>query len=63
MLSLQPTQGGHWFDTWRAVGVLAARSRITPEDALALMRAEAFGTGRSLTDITQNILEDPPRMP
>ncbi|TQJ85375.1 GAF and ANTAR domain-containing protein [Streptomyces sp. SLBN-31] len=53
----------HWFDTWRAVGVLAARSRITPEDALALMRAEAFRTGRSLTDITRDILKNPPHTP
>ncbi|WP_149828498.1 GAF and ANTAR domain-containing protein [Streptomyces tailanensis] len=50
----------HWFDTWRAVGALAARRRISPEDALALMRAEALRTGRSLPDITTDILRDPP---
>ncbi|MFF7369686.1 GAF and ANTAR domain-containing protein [Streptomyces tricolor] len=53
----------HWFDTWRAVGALAARRRISPEDALALMRAEAFRTGRSLPDITTDILRDRPRRP
>ncbi|MFI9771223.1 GAF and ANTAR domain-containing protein [Streptomyces sp. NPDC052415] len=50
----------HWFDTSRAVGAVAARRRISPEDALALMRAEALRTGRTLADITTDILRDPP---
>ncbi|MEV6960541.1 GAF and ANTAR domain-containing protein [Streptomyces sp. NPDC051207] len=49
----------HWFDTARAVGALAARQGLTPEDALALMRAEAFRTGKSLADITTDILRGP----
>ncbi|GHE96595.1 transcriptional regulator [Streptomyces fumanus] len=53
----------HWFDTARAVGALASRQGLAPEDALARMRAEAFGTGRSLADITAGILRDPPHDP
>lgn len=53
----------HWFDTARAVGALGARKGISQEDALALMRAEAFRTGKPLADITTDILRDPPRRP
>ncbi|MFE6526985.1 GAF and ANTAR domain-containing protein [Streptomyces sp. NPDC057794] len=53
----------HWFDTARAVGALVARRGISQEDALALMRAEAFRTGKPLADITTDILRDPPRRP
>jgi hypothetical protein len=53
----------HWFDTARAVGALASRQGLTPENALAGMRAEAFRTGRSLADITADILRDPPHDP
>ncbi|MGW0333198.1 GAF and ANTAR domain-containing protein [Streptomyces sp. NPDC003011] len=49
----------HWFDTFRAIGVLAARQGVAPEDALALMRARAFGTGQTLSDITADILGRP----
>ncbi|MFI8194275.1 GAF and ANTAR domain-containing protein [Streptomyces sp. NPDC085946] len=50
----------HWFDTSRAIGALVARRGLSPGDALALMRAEAFRTGESLADITTNILREPP---
>ncbi|MFF8974858.1 ANTAR domain-containing protein [Streptomyces sp. NPDC014995] len=50
----------HWFDTARAIGVLVARRGLTADDALALMRAEAFRSGKSLADITADILGDPP---
>ncbi|MEU1039840.1 GAF and ANTAR domain-containing protein [Streptomyces sp. NPDC005551] len=53
----------HWFDTARAVGALVARRGLTPEDALALMRAEAFRTGGSLADITADVLREPPQAP
>lgn len=53
----------HWFDTARAVGALAAQRGLTREDALAVMRAEAFRTGKSLADITTAILGDPPGTP
>ncbi|GAA2447371.1 GAF and ANTAR domain-containing protein [Streptomyces glaucus] len=53
----------HWFDTARAIGALVSRRGVTPEDALALMRAAAFRTGRSLADITADVLRDPPRDP
>ncbi|MGW7265103.1 GAF domain-containing protein [Streptomyces sp. NPDC054842] len=50
----------HWFDTARAIGVLTVRRGLAPENALALMRAEAFRTGRSLADITADVLREPP---
>ncbi|MEV5435356.1 GAF domain-containing protein [Streptomyces sp. NPDC052682] len=53
----------HWFDTARAVGALVARRGLVPQDALAVMRAEAFRTGRSLADITADVLRDPPALP
>ncbi|KAA0940233.1 GAF and ANTAR domain-containing protein [Streptomyces apricus] len=59
----EPVVRAHWFDTSRAVAVLADRRRISPEDALALMRAEAFRTSRSLPDITEDVLGDPPGTP
>jgi hypothetical protein len=49
----------HWFDTFRAIGVLAARRGMAPDDALALMRARAFGTGQTLSEITADILGRP----
>ncbi|MFF5256806.1 GAF domain-containing protein [Streptomyces leeuwenhoekii] len=53
----------HWFDTARAVGAVAATRGLTPENALALMRAEAFRTGGTLADITRDILRQPPGEP
>ncbi|NEY32349.1 GAF domain-containing protein [Streptomyces sp. PRKS01-65] len=53
----------HWFDTARAVGALAAARGLAPEDALALMRAEAFRTGGTLADITRDVLRRPPGPP
>lgn len=50
----------HWFDTRLAIGKVAARRGLSPEDALALMRADAFRTGKTLTDITAGILGRPP---
>ncbi|MET9801690.1 GAF and ANTAR domain-containing protein [Streptomyces sp. NPDC006368] len=49
----------HWFDTHRAIGIVASRQGVNAEDALALMRARAFGTGRTLADITADILGHP----
>ncbi|MFJ8584792.1 GAF and ANTAR domain-containing protein [Streptomyces sp. NPDC093595] len=46
----------HWFDTHRAVGMVAAHQGLSPEDALALLRARAFRTGRTLADVTADIL-------
>jgi hypothetical protein len=46
----------HWFATHRAVGVLAARLDVPTEDAWALMRADAFRSGRTLVEITEAIL-------
>lgn len=50
----------HWFDTARAVATLVTRRGLSQEDALALMRAEAFRSGRSLADITADVLRDAP---
>ncbi|MDN3296374.1 GAF and ANTAR domain-containing protein [Streptomyces ficellus] len=57
----EPTEDirAHWFDTHRAVGMVASHKEISPEDALALMRARAFRTGRTLADITADILGQP----
>ncbi|MEU0742204.1 GAF domain-containing protein [Streptomyces sp. NPDC006134] len=59
----EETVRAHWFDTARAVGALAAARGLTPEDALALMRAEAFRSGGSLADITRDVLREPPGAP
>ncbi|MFI2027852.1 GAF and ANTAR domain-containing protein [Streptomyces buecherae] len=50
----------HWFDTRHAVGLVAEHRGVGPEDALALMRAEAFRTGRTLAEITADVLGRPP---
>ncbi|MET9118254.1 GAF domain-containing protein [Streptomyces longwoodensis] len=55
----QHTVRAHWFDTARATAALADRRGVSREDALALMRAEAFCTGRPLADITRDVLDDP----
>jgi hypothetical protein len=46
----------HWFATHRAVGMLSARLGVPTEDAWALMRAEAFRSGRTLVEVTEEIL-------
>ncbi|MBV1939032.1 GAF and ANTAR domain-containing protein [Streptomyces sp. BV286] len=51
----------HWFDVRRAVGLVVSRRGLSPENALAVMRAKAFRTGRTLADITADILRQPPR--
>lgn len=53
----------HWFDTTRAIGTLVARQGLTAGDALALMRAEAFRSGQSLSDVASAVLRDPPDAP
>lgn len=55
----QRTVRAHWFDTAQATRALAERRGVSREDALALMRAEAFRTGRTLADITRDVLHDP----
>ncbi|SHM80479.1 GAF domain-containing protein [Actinacidiphila paucisporea] len=46
----------HWSDTHQAVSVVAARKRTSVATALALMRARAFATGRTLAEVTADIL-------
>ncbi|MFH8379289.1 GAF and ANTAR domain-containing protein [Streptomyces cyaneofuscatus] len=46
----------HWSDTHCAIGVVAVKEEINTDDALALMRAQAFATGRTLAEITADIL-------
>lgn len=48
----------HWLATSRAMGVLAAQKDLDIEDALALMRARAFGSGRTLVEVTADILAE-----
>ncbi|WP_307161362.1 GAF and ANTAR domain-containing protein [Streptomyces rishiriensis] len=50
----------HWSDTRRAIGVEASRQEVSREDALALLRARAFLTGRTLADVTADVLGRPP---
>lgn len=46
----------HWSDTHRAIGVVAVKEEMNTDNALALMRAQAFATGRTLAEITADIL-------
>ncbi|QTA36699.1 ANTAR domain-containing protein (plasmid) [Streptomyces sp. CA-256286] len=46
----------HWADTHRAIGVVAVKEEMNTDNALALMRAQAFATGRTLAEITADIL-------
>lgn len=50
----------HWFDTHRAIGMVASHRGLGVEDALALTRARAFCTGRTLADVTAEILGSRP---
>jgi GAF domain-containing protein len=52
--------GAHWLDTYQAIGVVAVAKGVTADDALALMRAEAFRGGRTLAEVTTDILNGPP---
>lgn len=47
----------HWGRAHRAAGVLAVRNRITPGQALSLLRARAFATNRPLPDICTEVLD------
>ncbi|MFG2768070.1 hypothetical protein [Streptomyces rubiginosohelvolus] len=46
----------HWADTHRAIGVVAVKEEMNTDDALALMRAQAFATGQTLAELTADIL-------
>ncbi|WP_299538845.1 hypothetical protein [uncultured Streptomyces sp.] len=46
----------HWADTHRAIGVVAVKEEMNADAALALMRARAFSTGRTLAEITADVL-------
>ncbi|MEU9187164.1 hypothetical protein AB0D14_22010 [Streptomyces sp. NPDC048484] len=50
----------HWSSTHQATGVVAARSGMSIDSALATMRAEAFRTGQTLAEITAAVLRPPP---
>jgi transcriptional regulator with GAF, ATPase, and Fis domain len=47
----------HWGDAHTAVGILAERRGTTHTEALAHVRARAFGSGRALPDVVAEILE------
>ncbi|MHC3473549.1 GAF and ANTAR domain-containing protein [Streptomyces sp. 7R007] len=57
----EATVRAHWFDIHRAVDVVAAARQVAPEDALALLRAEAFRSGQTLAEITASILGQRPQ--
>ncbi|MFI5803545.1 GAF domain-containing protein [Streptomyces sp. NPDC051561] len=48
----------HWADAHTAVGVLAARRGTSHLEALAHVRARAFGSGRAVPDVVQEILRE-----
>jgi hypothetical protein len=54
---------GHWFDNHRAVDIVAARLGCGVDDALALMRAEAFRTGQTLAEVTADVIKEQPGTP
>ncbi|GAA2332650.1 hypothetical protein OKJ48_36695 [Streptomyces kunmingensis] len=49
----------HWGRTRRAAGRLAARRDIAIPDALALLRARAFATGRPLPQVCADLFDEP----
>ncbi|WP_394425593.1 ANTAR domain-containing protein [Streptomyces sp. SGAir0957] len=49
----------HWCSAQRAAGLLAARHDIPVPDALALLRARAFATGRPLPQVCSDLLNSP----
>ncbi|GAA2333264.1 hypothetical protein GCM10010431_65510 [Streptomyces kunmingensis] len=49
----------HWGQTRRAAGRLAARRDIEVSEALALLRARAFATGRPLPQVSGDLLDEP----
>ncbi|GAA0455126.1 GAF and ANTAR domain-containing protein [Streptomyces olivaceiscleroticus] len=51
-----PAMEAHWGRTHRAAGVLSQRMGVPVDEALARMRADAFGSGRPLPDIAEETL-------
>ncbi|MEU6388041.1 GAF domain-containing protein [Streptomyces sp. NPDC046939] len=49
----------HWGKARQAAGRLAARRNIAVPDALALLRARAFATGRPLPQVCADLFDDP----
>ncbi|MFF0745142.1 GAF domain-containing protein [Streptomyces sp. NPDC004111] len=47
----------HWSDAHTAVGVLAARLGTSTTEALAHVRALAFGSGRAVSEVVAEIME------
>lgn len=57
-LPWEPTEvmDAHWGRTHRTAGVMAQRLGISVDEALARLRAEAFGSGRPLPEVSDAIL-------
>ncbi len=51
----QPTDAGDLHDVELASGVLAVRADVGVDDALALLRAYAFRTGRRISDVAADV--------
>ncbi|WP_181138786.1 GAF and ANTAR domain-containing protein [Streptomyces sp. Ru73] len=51
-----PLMDAHWGRTHRAAGVLSQRTGVSVDEALARLRADAFGSGRSLPDVAEETL-------
>lgn len=48
--------GAHWACALRAIGVVAVKEELNTDDALALVRTQAFATGRTLAELTDDFL-------
>ncbi|WP_051872167.1 GAF and ANTAR domain-containing protein [Streptomyces sclerotialus] len=51
-----PAMDAHWGRTHRAAGVLSQRMGVPVGEALARLRADAFGSGRPLPDVAEETL-------
>jgi hypothetical protein len=54
--SEQDPSGGAYQDVHIATGMLAAQLRISLQDASARLRAHAFSTGRSLLEVSRDVV-------
>ena len=54
MMARDRGRSGRWFH--QATGMVVAQLRLTPEDALVLIRAHAYAHDQSLDEVAQQIL-------
>jgi hypothetical protein len=59
VLSSAPDAGGMWTTrsvVYEATGMVAVQLRVSPEDALAMLRAHAFAHGTTLNEIAEDVV-------